>query len=134
MYVDVSETGSIFVRILIVSILLISIVSFALVVVRLCQKGTSQDLRQKVLRRHVTYFLVYLMIVFGDLVDFFGISLLFENKPEIYTDIWDLVMILMFDISGTFLALIRLMEPWVWESFRKEIKGIARWFLNTFCC
>ena len=86
----------------------------------------------------MAYFLVYLMIVMSVLNDLYELNeyinstLVIKHPTLVFT--WSILKIFMFELSGTFLALIRLMEPWVWESFVKELKGIVRWILNTFCC
>ena len=45
---------------------LASFVSFSLVLIRLCMKGTSKDLRMRILKSHVSYFVIFMYTAVGN--------------------------------------------------------------------
>ena len=50
-------------RYFVCALLLLTIIPFIRVMLRLCNKGTSKDLRQKVLKRHLTHFILFTAVI-----------------------------------------------------------------------
>jgi len=112
-----------------VALSLTVIMSAVLISYRLCFKGTSKEFKLIILKRHMTYFLFYLVYFLR--LNFVSILDYIENTgyrttikdAEIY-----FISEAIGDTVGIILAIIRLSEPYVWEAFKLKIQQIF------FCC
>ena len=94
----------------------ITIITELLVLKRLFKRGTSNDLKEVIVTRHLAYFLVYLLFLCKVNYDLFnvkakellGITVYFYVDAFLYT-------------SGFMLSIIRINEPFVWFTFRKQL-------------
>ena len=96
-----------------------------LVMKRLFLKGTSNDLRQKLLYRHVIYIVLYMFIIWTILFDLFEWS----NITTAYLGSYGYYVFsfFMFELIGVPIALVRILEPFVFQEFKIVIK-------KYFCC
>lgn len=80
----------------------------------LCRKGTSSDLKRKVLLRHFTYLVIYdCYFIFGV---FFALGVVDVRRDGKYSLVNGL---------GIFLGLIRFLEPFVFSTFRQEMTTLC---------
>jgi len=88
---------------------LIVIVATILVIQRLKIKGTSAELKKKVFERHIIYSLFYVTSLMQVYIHFYSPYLLKHVSQTGFQ-----VMELINNFIGIPLALIRLLEPFVW--------------------
>ena len=92
-----------------------------LVMIRLNKEGTSTDLREKVRKRHYLYFALYLGIILQVAYNQFSLAL--ESLfPADQQWIAFTLEVIVFELIGVPLALIRLFEPYVFQTFKKEVR------------
>ena len=99
-----------------ISLYVMTLIPAFLVVVRLCKKGTSKQLRKLVVRRHLIFFAIY-TFYFTILLSFdpaYGFRGLFSEET------WEKI-IFVYGYLGAVLAGIRLFEPHVWGHFKRDI-------------
>jgi hypothetical protein len=101
-----------------------------LVIKRLCKKGTSREVRMKVIKRHISFLVIYLICivqVIEDQTHFIEEYYSKENgwDEEISEKARDIVDYL-FNATGILLAMIRLIEPFVWSHLVEDIKRLFR--------
>ena len=107
-----------------IMILVYVFICFFKVSIRLAQPGTSRQLRNRVIMRHVSFYLIYLVHFLPNFLmyepkdlsepHYFELSIrhyFHDNRNS------ELTMFLMANISGTFLAFIRFSEPMVFQEF-----------------
>lgn len=102
-----------------ISLGIIGFMSYILVflVIRVLQrKGTSKILRQKVCRRHLVYSAMYV----GLLLEFFVYFMYRATETDFDFNLRQILMIPL----GIVLGYIRLIEPFVWQNFKKNILKI----------
>ena len=92
-------------------ILIMSVITFVaviLVIKRLCHKGTSSELKKVVIKRHIIYFVFFVLFLFHT-----NLHLLDkELKEYVSMDSYYLIAAVT-NTVGIFMALIRLLEPYV---------------------
>ena len=81
----------------------VPLVSVILVVAQLLRPGTSKDLKYKVVYRHITYLIIYYLSVFSAYNQYRRLNSFSSS------------IIILFDLSGILLSLIRLAEPYVYK-------------------
>jgi hypothetical protein len=95
-------------------LILLPVLFFLLSIKKLCQKGTSRDLRRLALRRYLYYFILHLVFMFSILLDVKGSSL--SSKLAGITnsdaDQWQWADFLINSI-GILMVLVRLRDPFV---------------------
>jgi hypothetical protein len=108
----------------------VTIISTCLVIHRLCKRGTSRELRKKVIRRHITFFLVYLICIvqnFEDqksfLSDFLKTKIFNSNSDPRYIRTFQIIEY-VFAFTGVVIAFIRLSEPFVYNHFLQDLKNL----------
>ena len=96
-----------------------------LVAKRLFVKGTSDDLRKKVLKRHIIYIVLYMGVLWSIFFDLFEWS----NSYTAYLGStgYYIVSFLFFELIGVPIAIIRISEPFVYQEFKAMIQ-------KFFCC
>ena len=88
-------------------------------------KGTSNDLRKKVLYRHITYFFLYMIVMLGIFVDLYNINDYFIDnlsRKGFYA-----FNFIAFEFIGVFIALVRISEPIVYQEFKATVS-------HFLCC
>jgi len=55
----------------------LTIIPTVLIAKRLCMKGTSDNLRKKILKRHITYFFLYMLVLQGIFFDIYDQTTLY---------------------------------------------------------
>ena len=63
----------------------VAAITFSLVIRRLCMKGTSSELRKKVITRHIAYFIIYIYMCLLNVVGFYIGFGAFEERYKIDT-------------------------------------------------
>lgn len=108
-------------------------VFFALVIHRLCMKGTSKKLRQKVIIRHVTWYVFFLYlsvintIIITNTSIAWGIFPYVTDKSMHYaTDMsgffnTETIICGVYYLCGIMLAVVRFAEPFVFKTFKAEL-------------
>ena len=101
---------------------LVSLLSVIFVVKRLCTKSTSSDLKKVLLKRHLVYFVFFLLFLFHT-----NLHLLDKQIKEYWSTI-DLYNVATLTNSvGIALATLRFIEPYVLQRFLMSFKKL-------FCC
>lgn len=96
---------------------LTSLLATILVLKRLAMKGTSRKLKMTVLKRHILYAFFYLLSLVQVLIHFFH----HEAVEIVGQKGYDLLESVL-DSLGIYLALSRLLEPYVWQEFKIQFK------------
>ena len=120
-----------------VTLILFTVIPTFLVIRRLLRKGTSRQLKRKVVQRHLFFFLIYCiaLIQMVDIQTEFIENWLYkvvEENPEFESK----AMILsrskefVFDSVGIALALCRITEPFFWKHLIFDLKCVLR---KIFC-
>ena len=100
---------------------LITIVAATILVFRLKQQGTSQELRTVVLKRHILYFCFFFIFMVHTnmhVLDKIGII---RNVSK--DGFWVIAQIT--NLSGLSFAIIRFIEPFVYQNFLYSIKNLC---------
>jgi len=96
---------------------LITLIVMILIAIRINTQATSKDLKSLIRKRHGAYFVAYLVfLAFVDIniaVGGFGVYTQFEGA--LYVNIETCL-----SFSGLFLAIIRILEPYVWIEFKDQ--------------
>ena len=100
-----------------ISILLAAttVITIVLVLLRLRIQGTSKDLKEKVLRRHILYFALYCVYLLQLLQHFNSYWL-----KKLMTEGAFYWVGACFNVIGVLLAATRLAEPFVWNNFKAD--------------
>ena len=85
----------------------ISLVSIIAVIYQISRPGTSRDLKSKVYRRYFSYLCLFLLWIVNFTYDFF--------------QSFNVILMQMGALLGIPLALVRLLEPLVWQEFKKNV-------------
>lgn len=105
-----------------VFLLLLVFLPMIRIIVILCRKGTSKDLRYKVLKYQIVYFWLYIITLISashDLWDYDVYDLANmkdDGSLDWVTDILDTI----FNSVGIFMAFNRLFEPYIWREFEYQ--------------
>jgi hypothetical protein len=83
-----------------------------MVFIRLQKKGTSKKLRQLVRNRHLQYFIVFMIFILFQFIDYINLTKLIITDPN-YLETINLIKAIINHSLGFFIAMIRLFEPFV---------------------
>ena len=100
------------------------VVSSLFVAIRLLKKGTSPNIRRKILVRHYLYFLFFMVIAsvyYLSYVDNKNPFLDINKNRDRASHKWWVFYFFMYQLAGTFLALIRISEPYVFWHLKRDI-------------
>ena len=87
-----------------------------MVFIRLQKKGTSKKLRQLVRNRHIQYFIVFMIFILFQFIDYINLTKLIVTDTN-YLETINLIKSIIRHSLGFFIALIRLFEPFVFQEF-----------------
>ena len=117
-----------------------SIVPFVLVQIRMKRTGTSAALRRKMYKNNTVFFILYMLLMLQISLDFFipeVNSILYYPRNEQLGTFKNIVLtieICIFNLIGIPLALIRLLEPYVFSIFKYEVRKFKYWLRSKICC
>ena len=94
---------------------------------RLQIKGTSEDLKKFIFKRHLLYALVYLILLIRVIFDFNGQDIFFDKYSFL-----NQAFTCFLNSAGIWLALICLFEPFVWYEFKKSLFCVKKTQKNAF--
>ena len=94
-------------------------VPFVLVVAILFRQGTSKDLRKKLIKYQMMYFVFYCINLLSCTYDLWDIQLDWLND-NVYAMNALHVLEFLFCIVGIPIAIVRLIEPYVWREFHYQ--------------
>jgi len=94
---------------------------------RLQIKGTSEDLKKFIFKRHLLYALVYLILLIRVIFDFNGQDIFFDKYSFL-----NQAFTCFLNSAGIWLALICLFEPFVWYEFKKSLFCVKITHKNAF--
>ena len=117
-------------QIIIVALVILVVISSLFVAIRLLKKGTSPNIRRKILLRHYLYFVFFMVIAsvyYISYVDNKNPLLDMANYKDRSTFKWWIFYYFTYQLAGTFLALIRVSEPYVFWHLKRDI------FMTCFC-
>ena len=87
----------------------------------LTREGTSKDLRKKIVKYQVVYFAFYFINLISCTYDLWDIQFTWFKQDElsnhISVEIALYIIEILFCIVGVPMAIIRLLEPYVWREF-----------------
>ena len=112
-----------------ITLSLIAAVMFSFVIGRLCLRGTSQQLRKRIIYRHIAYFSFYSYQQFvNTFVIFNGLGAV-EKRYQVNTWVglvqWEVVLGFLYYVCGLMLAVVRFREPYVWTKFTNSFKKLC---------
>lgn len=104
-------------RVLLSSLFLLVIIPMIGTLLILCRRGTSKELRRKVLKYHIAFFLLYSISMIASAYDQWHSQVALGFSPESY-ETYNKVAESIFNSVGVPMALNRLFEPFVWNEFK----------------
>ena len=107
-----NEVFVVFCRYYTTVLMIVTVIPVVLIAKRLCMKGTSKDLKKKVLTRHITYFVLYMIVLMTIYVDLYNLN---DYFIKYLSDIgFNIVNFIFFEFIGVAIAYVRISEPIVY--------------------
>ena len=111
------------------------IVPTGLVMYRLSWRGTSMELKNKVCRRQLIYFFLFLIYLFDVMHEYFLYDVFSDQVQLLNIPKWvEFCFDFYRDFLGVPLALIRLFEPYVFHEFKRQVAKFCKGLSNKCCC
>lgn len=90
--------------------------------IRLQFKGMSMKMKKVIMKRHISYFVFYLIFIIHTFQHLFNTYLRSKWDDVVYYSIGG-----AFNSIGFFLAFVRFSEPYIWINFKADMRKL-------FCC